>query len=85
MIRKAKTSEVITRDFWEENSKDLINLLLENGTNKQDLIKTLSDYKLTLSIIETSKNEKFLSFSQETLKSLILTAVIALQQGGYDL
>ena len=85
MTRKAKTSEVITKDFWEENSKDLINLLLENGTDKQDLIKTLSDYKLTLSIIETSKTKNFYPCSPETLKSLILTAIIALQKGDCDL
>lgn len=80
-----KVSTALNDDFWNNNAKDLVVLLSENGKkDSQEVLNILNDWELTLSIINNSKNEKFLSFSSDILKSIIMTALINLQRA-YDM
>ena len=70
-------SAPLNEKFWNNSAEELLTLLYQNGINEQnEVIKTLSDTNLTLSILNHSKNEKFLSFSTDILKSIIMTATI---------
>lgn len=66
-------------EYWENQARNLKNLLLKNGIDIQKMKDVLINNDLLLTIIQNSGDSDFISKSENDLKTIILTLIIQLE------